>query len=197
LDMSDGMRVLDACAAPGGKAAHALELADVALTAIDRDEGRLQRLSGNLQRLRLDGRDVQVLQGDARDPSKWWDARPYDRILADVPCSASGVIRRHPDGKWLRRPGDIAAFVRDQDRILDALWPLLAHGGKLLYVTCSVFKAENEARIVDFVGRQPDALRETIMFPAEAGHIEGQLLPSSSAAVHNQDGFFYALLRKA
>src|SRR5437762_2881152 len=181
LDMSDGMRVLDACAAPGGKTAHALELADVALTAVDRDEGRLQRLSANLQRLRLDGRDVRVLQGDAREPSKWWDARPYDRILADVPCSASGVIRRHPDGKWLRRPGDIAAFVRDQDRILDALWPLLAHGGKLLYATCSVFKAENEARIVDFVGRQPNALRETIMFPAEAMHIRGQLLPPSSA----------------
>jgi 16S rRNA (cytosine967-C5)-methyltransferase len=197
LDMSEGMHVLDACAAPGGKTAHALELADVALTAVDRDVDRLQRLSANLRRLRLDGRNVQVLGGDARDPSKWWDARPYDRILADVPCSASGVIRRHPDGKWLRRAGDIAQFVRDQDRILDALWPLLAHGGKLLYATCSVFKAENEARIVDFVGRQPDALRETIMFPAEAMHIGGQLLPSSSAAVHNQDGFFYALLRKA
>ena len=140
---------------------------------------------------------MRVLQGDARDPAKWWDARPYDRILTDVPCSASGVVRRHPDGKWLRRPGDIAQFVRDQDQILDALWPLLARGGKLLYATCSVFKAENGARIVDFLVRHPDALRETITFPADAIHIEGQLLPSSSAAVHNQDGFFYALLRKA
>jgi 16S rRNA (cytosine967-C5)-methyltransferase len=191
------MRVLDACAAPGGKTAHVLEVADATLTAVDRDDSRLQRLSDNLQRLHLDGPNVRLIHGDARDPSKWWDFQAYDRILADVPCSASGVVRRHPDGKWLRRPGDIAAFVRDQDRILDALWPLLAHGGKLLYATCSVFKAENDARIVDFIGRHPDALRETITFPADAVHIGGQLLPSSSAAVHNQDGFFYALLRKA
>jgi 16S rRNA (cytosine967-C5)-methyltransferase len=197
LDVSDGMCVLDACAAPGGKTAHLLELADVGLTAVDRDDGRLPRLSANLQRLQLGDRNVHVLHGDARDPSTWWDARLYDRILTDVPCSASGVVRRHPDGKWLRRPGDIAAFVRDQDRILDALWPLLARGGKLLYATCSVFKAENEARIIDFLARHPDALRETITFPADAVHIGGQLLPSSSAAVHNQDGFFYALLRKA
>jgi 16S rRNA (cytosine967-C5)-methyltransferase len=197
LEIGDGMRVLDACAAPGGKTAHVRELADATLTAVDRDDSRLQRLSDNLRRLRLDGPNVRVIHGDARDPSRWWDSRPYDRILADVPCSASGVVRRHPDGKWLRRPGDIAVFARDQDRILDALWPLLAHGGKLLYATCSVFKAENDARIVAFVGRHPDALRETITFPADAAHIEGQLLPSSSAAVHNQDGFFYALLRKA
>ena len=197
LEMSEGMRVLDACAAPGGKTAHVQELVDVALTAVDRDDGRLLRLSANLQRLQLGGPNVRVLHGDAREPSKWWDSRPYDRILADVPCSASGVVRRHPDGKWLRRPGDIAQFVRDQDRILDALWPLLARGGKLLYATCSVFKAENGARIADFLGRHHDALRETITFPAEAMHIDGQLLPSSSAAVHNQDGFFYALLRKA
>jgi 16S rRNA (cytosine967-C5)-methyltransferase len=197
LDVSDGMRVLDACAAPGGKTSHLLELADVALTAVDRDDGRLRRLSANLQRLRLGNRDAHVLQGDARDPSTWWDACLYDRILADVPCSASGVVRRHPDGKWLRRPGDIAAFVRDQDRILDALWAVLVPGGKLLYATCSVFKAENDARIVDFLTRHPDALRETIKFPADALHIGGQLLPSSSTAVHNQDGFFYALLRKA
>ncbi len=197
LEIGDGMRVLDACAAPGGKTAHVLEVADATLTAVDRDDSRLQRLSDNLQRLHLDGPNVRLSHGDARDPSKWWDSQAYDRILADVPCSASGVVRRHPDGKWLRRPGDIAAFVRDQDRILDALWPLLAHGGKLLYATCSVFKAENDARIVDFVGRHPDALRETITFPADAVHIGGQLLPSSSAAVHNQDGFFYALLRKA
>ena len=176
------------------------ETAGIAIDGGERDVGKLEqvrRLSANLQRLQLGERTVRVLHGDARDPSTWWDAAPYDRILADVPCSASGVVRRHPDGKWLRRPGDIAAFVRDQERILDALWPLLARGGKLLYVTCSVFKAENEARIIDFLAGHPDALRETITFPADAIHIEGQLLPSSSAAVHNQDGFFYALLRKA
>src|SRR5437868_409309 len=128
LDMSEGMRVLDACSAPGGKTAHIQELVDVALTAVDRDDGRLRRLSANLQRLQLGGPDMRVLQGDARDPAKSWDARAYDRILADVPYSGSGVVRRHPDGKWLRRPGDIAQFVRDQDRILDALWPLLARG---------------------------------------------------------------------
>ncbi|HEY3178487.1 MAG TPA: 16S rRNA (cytosine(967)-C(5))-methyltransferase RsmB [Casimicrobiaceae bacterium] len=197
LDVSDGMRVLDACAAPGGKTAHLLELADVAVTAVDRDDARVQRLSSNLRRLNLSDRSVQVVHGDALEPSAWWDARPYDRILADVPCSASGVVRRHPDVKWLRRPGDIAAFVRDQDRILDALWPLLSHGGMLLYATCSLFKAENEERVAEFLTRHADALRETIMFPPDAVHIEGQLLPSPSAAVHNQDGFFYALLRKA
>jgi 16S rRNA (cytosine967-C5)-methyltransferase len=197
LEARDGMRVLDACAAPGGKTTHVIERADVDMTALDDDESRLARVRDNLARLGHAERRVRVLRGDATAPASWWDGRAFDRVLADVPCSASGVVRRHPDGKWLRRPGDIAAFVRDQDRILDALWPLLAHGGKLLYATCSVFKAENDARIVDFVGRHPDALRETITFPADAVHIGGQLLPSASAAVHNQDGFFYALLRKA
>jgi len=114
-----------------------------------------------------------------------------------VPCSASGVVRRHPDGKWLRRSADVAAFCREQDRLLDALWPCLASGGRLLYATCSVFAAENEGRIAAFLARRPDALRESITFPAGALHIGGQLLPSSEGAVHNQDGFFYALLRKA
>ena len=140
---------------------------------------------------------VQVLCGDASDPSGWWDGQPFDRILADVPCSASGVVRRHPDAKWLRRQGDIAAFTRDQRRILDALWPLLAVGGKLLYATCSVFRSENDAQIDEFLASHPDALRETITFPANVRHLGGQLLPSASRPVHNQDGFFYALLRKA
>jgi len=197
LDARDGMRVLDACAAPGGKTAHLLELADIEVTALDRDGARLQRLAGNLRRLRLERPQVRIVCGDAGDPPAWWDARPFDRILADVPCSASGVVRRHPDGKWLRRPGDIAAFERDQQRILASLWPLLARGGKLLYATCSVFRAENEAQIGAFIAGHPDALRETITFPPGVDHVGGQLLPSASAAVHNQDGFFYALLRKA
>ena len=114
-----------------------------------------------------------------------------------MPCSASGVVRRHPDGKWLRRPADIAAFARAQDRILEALWPLLSRGGTMLYATCSLFAAENEARVAKFIARHPEALRESISFPDEALHSGGQLLPSPSTAVHNQDGFFYALLRKA
>ena len=197
LDVADGMRVLDACAAPGGKTAHLLEIADASVIALDRDAARLPRVIANLRRLRLAERDVRVLHGDARDPSAWWDARPFDRILADVPCSASGVTRRHPDAKWLRREGDVAAFAADQQIILDALWPLVAPGGKLLYATCSVFRSENDAQVEAFLRRHFDALRETITFPADVSHVGGQLLPSTSAAVHNQDGFFYALLRKA
>ena len=197
LDVADGMRVLDACAAPGGKTTHLLELADVAVTALDNDAARLVRVGENLERLGLAKRDVETIRGDAGAPAGWWNGRPFDRILADVPCSASGVVRRHPDGKWLRRPADIAAFARGQDRILEALWPLLSRGGTMLYATCSLFAAENEARIAKFLARHPEALRESISFPDEALHSGGQLLPSPSNAVHNQDGFFYALLRKA
>ena len=197
LDATTGMRVLDACAAPGGKTTHLLERADVDLTALDNDDVRLRRLRANLERLRLASPRVEVVVGDAGAPAVWWDGRPYDRILADVPCSASGVVRRHPDGKWLRRASDIEAFAREQDRLLAALWPLLASGGKLLYATCSVFGAENEARVAAFTARHPEALRESITFPPGAPRIGGQLLPSSEGAVHNQDGFFYALLRKA
>jgi 16S rRNA (cytosine967-C5)-methyltransferase len=197
LDVADGMRVLDACAAPGGKTTHLLERADAEVTAIDADEARLARVRENLARLRLDDRRVRVLRGDATDPSAWWDGCAFDRVLADVPCSASGVVRRHPDGKWLRRPADIAAFAAQQDRILDAVWPLVAPGGKLLYATCSVFAEENEARVAAFVARHPDALRETLTFPPGVAHEGGQLLPSAEATGHNQDGFHYARLRKA
>ncbi len=197
LDVSNGMRVLDACAAPGGKTTHLLELADVEVVALDRDAARLARLHANLERLRLARPRVSVVSGDARTPERWWDKSPFDRVLIDVPCSASGVVRRHPDVKWLRRADDIASFVRDQRQILDALWPLVTRGGKLLYATCSVFRIENEAQIVDFLDRHADALRETITLPAGVPHAGGQLLPSTLPAGHNQDGFFYALLRKA
>jgi 16S rRNA (cytosine967-C5)-methyltransferase len=192
-----GMRVLDACAAPGGKTTHLLELADVELTAVDSDPARLARIRDNLVRLRLDGRRVHVVEGDAGAPAAWWDGRPYDRVLADVPCSASGVVRRHPDIKWLRRASDIAAFAREQDRVADGLWPLLARGGLMLYATCSIFAEENEARMTAFLARHSDALRESITFPAGAAGDGGQLLPSSEGPGHNQDGFFYALVRKA
>ena len=200
LGVADGQRVLDACAAPGGKATHVLELADVLLTALDSDEARLPRLEANLARLRLgparQGAAVTVRAGDASRPAEWWDGRPFDRIIADVPCTASGVIRRHPDGKWLRREADLPAFVRTQRRILDALWPLLAPGGRLLYATCSLFAEENEEQAAAFVARNPDALRETISFDPAVAARGGQLLPSSPGAVHNQDAFFYALFRK-
>lgn len=184
LDVRDGMRVLDACAAPGGKTAHILETAQVAMLALDKDDTRLQRVEQNLQRLKL---EAQLRVGDASMPVMWWDGKSFDRILADVPCSASGVVRRHPDIKWLRRPADISAFAEQQREILRALWPLLACGGKLLYATCSVFQQENEQVIANFLQQQPDAQR----LPINEGNA-GQLLPNEQ-----HDGFFYALLHKA
>jgi 16S rRNA (cytosine967-C5)-methyltransferase len=185
LDVRDGMRVLDACAAPGGKTAHILECAQVEMVAVDKDEKRLQRVAENLQRLEL---SAQLLVGDAAEPDKWWDGRAFDRILADVPCSASGVVRRHPDIKWLRRRTDIAGFAAQQLDILRALWPLLAPEGKLLYATCSVFRQENEQVIAVFLAQQPDARRLPVTLP-ESGN--GQILPDDQ-----HDGFFYALLQK-
>jgi len=197
LRVDEGMRVLDACAAPGGKTTHLAELMGLDLTALDSDEARLARVHENLARLRLATEGVRTVVGDAGDPAGWWDGRPFDRILADVPCTASGIVRRHPDGKWLRRKTDIAGFGAQQRRILAGLWPLLAPGGLLLYATCSVFASENELQIMDFLVATPDALRESISFPAECAHEGGQLLPSGNATGHNQDGFVYALLRKA
>lgn len=196
LDARDGMRVLDACAAPGGKTTHLAELSDATLVAVERDPARLARIGENLARLRLAGPRVTLRQGDAGAPAAWWDGAPFDRILADVPCTASGVVRRHPDGKWLRRKSDIASFGEQQQRILDGLWPLLVPGGLLLYATCSVFAAENRGQVDAFAARHPDALHERISLPPDCLHEDGQLLPSADGAGHNQDGFFYALLRK-
>ena len=196
LRLLPGQRVLDACAAPGGKTTHILELADVELVALDSDEERLVRVRENLDRLRLAGRQVSVAAGDAGAPRQWWDGRPFDRILADVPCTATGVVRRHPDVKWLRREADCESFSRQQARLLDALWACLARGGLLLYTTCSIFEAENEAQIAAFAARHAEALRETLIFPPEVARRGAQLLPSLPGASHNQDGFFYALLRK-
>lgn len=179
LDPAAGAYVLDACAAPGGKAAHTLERADLDLLALDIDAGRTRRIEENLQRL---GLAATVRVADCSAVDQWWDGRLFDAILADVPCSASGVVRRHPDIKWLRREGDIRRFALTQTAILDALWPLLKPGGKMLYATCSVFPEENGAQIDAFLVRQPDAERLRTE----------QLLP-----LEDHDGFYYALLRKA
>ena len=196
LRLAPGQHVLDACAAPGGKTTHILELAEVEVVALDNDEARLARVHENLERLRLAGPRVRVLVGNAATPAQWWNGRAFDRILADVPCTASGVVRRHPDVKWLRRAADIESFTQRQARLLEALWTCLARDGLLLYATCSVFADENEAQIAAFAARHPEALRETITLPVEAAHRGAQLLPSLPGACHNQDGFFYALLRK-
>lgn len=185
LALAPGLRVLDACAAPGGKTAHILESADVSLLALDKDATRLKRVKDNLRRL---GLDAACQTGDAALPDGWWDGKPFDRILADVPCSASGVVRRHPDIKILRRPDDIPRFARQQAEILHALWRVLAPGGKLLYATCSVFPAENEEVVNGFTKQQADAKR----IPLALGHNQsGQFLPGA-----DHDGFFYALLEK-
>ncbi len=183
LDLDDGQRVLDACAAPGGKSAHILETADVALTALDSSPVRAQRISENLARL---GLAAEVKASDCRKLDAWWDGRPFERILADVPCSASGVVRRNPDIKWLRRSDDIPRFAAQQAEILDALWQTLAPGGKMLYATCSVFADENGDQIAAFAARHPDCRRLPI-----AGQLDCQYLPCA-----DHDGFFYALLEK-
>lgn len=183
LDLQAGQRVLDACAAPGGKSAHLLESAAVSLTALDIDADRCNEVTRNLARL---GLAAEVCVGDCVAAGAWSAGAPYQRILADVPCSASGVARRHPDIKWLRRNADVAAFASRQARILDALWRLLAAGGKLLYVTCSVFPEENEAVIEAFAARTPGVRRTPL---ADGG--PAQLLPCAE-----HDGFFFALLEK-
>lgn len=189
LDLRDGLRVLDACAAPGGKSAHMLELARIELTCLDSDAERMSRVGENLQRLGLEAKQI---VGDAGAPSQWWDGQRYDRILADVPCTASGVVRRHPDVKWLRRQNDIAAFAAQQARILGALWSCLKPGGMLLYATCSVFAEENEAQVSALEARYAEAQR----LPLSRSGQGGQILPSLAGAAHNQDGFFYTLFTK-
>ncbi|MDX1655623.1 MAG: 16S rRNA (cytosine(967)-C(5))-methyltransferase RsmB, partial [Candidatus Competibacteraceae bacterium] len=189
LDPRPGQRLLDACAAPGGKTGHLLERCPkVELTALDLDPARLERVTDNLSRLGLEAR---VVTGNALEPAAWWDGRPFDAILLDAPCSGSGVIRRHPDIKLLRQPADIPLLARRQQDLLTALWPLLAPGGRLLYATCSVLRAENEAVIAAFLAQQPDA-RE---LPIEANWGEvayhgRQILPGQEG----MDGFFYACL---
>ncbi|TFH12925.1 MAG: 16S rRNA (cytosine(967)-C(5))-methyltransferase RsmB [Nitrosomonadales bacterium] len=187
LDAHDGMHILDACAAPGGKSGHLLELADVDLTSLDNDPTRLALVTQNFARLAF--KKYRIVCGDAANLPEWWDGKLFDRILADVPCSASGVVRRHPDIKWLRRPSDLIRFISIQQKILNALWQTLARDGKLLYVTCSVFFEENKLQVEDFLRHHSDA--RTLPLPA-VEVLDGQLLPDSQ-----HDGFFYTLLHKA
>jgi 16S rRNA (cytosine967-C5)-methyltransferase len=185
LEVADGMRVLDACAAPGGKSAHLLESEDIQLIALDKDEQRMQRVRENMQRLQL---QAEIVVGDAANPQTWWDGKRFQRILADVPCSASGVVRRHPDIKWLRRPSDIESFAQQQQQILQALWPLLEADGKLLYATCSIFARENQLSVSEFLSKNADARQVPITMTEIK---QGQILPND-----RHDGFFYALLHK-
>ncbi|NBS95617.1 MAG: 16S rRNA (cytosine(967)-C(5))-methyltransferase RsmB [Betaproteobacteria bacterium] len=259
LGVESGQRVLDACAAPGGKSVHLLELAAVELVALDVDAQRLQRVRANLERcgfavaheerpgdqprrgvptgpgdpvpfgprpvatllplaegavegavegafkgaidgcaIRAPRPAVQLRAADAAQPERWWDGRAFDRILLDAPCSASGIVRRHPDIRWLRRRGDLATLAATQRRLLDALWPLLAPGGRLLYVTCSVFQAENEAVVRAFVEATADCQRLALQWSFSSGPPESlaQLLPVVSGQ-RDHDGFFYALLARA
>ncbi len=184
LDVRDGMQVLDACSAPGGKAGHLLEIAECRLSAMDLSPGRTRLLEENLRRL---GFSADVRAGDAREADRLWEGARFERILLDAPCSASGVVRRHPDMKWLRRPSDIARFAQSQADILEALWRVLAANGKLLYATCSVFPEENGEQVQAFLGRHPDARR----LPLSAVG-DGQMLPDAAS-----DGFYYALLAKS
>ncbi|MEP7156209.1 MAG: 16S rRNA (cytosine(967)-C(5))-methyltransferase RsmB [Betaproteobacteria bacterium] len=193
-----GARVLDACAAPGGKAGHLLESADIELLALDSDKRRLTRVADNLDRL---GLSAKLVSGDASQPDAWWDGKPFDRILLDVPCSGSGVVRRHPDIKWIRRETDLYAFARQQTRLLGAVWNCLGNGGRLLYATCSIFRMENRDIVEQFIKKTPNArqLPLDLPLPTAAGpgdamtahSPDGQLLPD-----HVHDGFYYALLEK-
>ena len=189
---TEGLKLLDACAAPGGKAAHLLELADVRLTAIDVESDRCQKIDQTLQRL---GLHAQVKVADVGDVASWWSGEMFDAILLDAPCSASGIVRRHPDIAWLRRSTDIDQLAAKQRALLTQLWPLVKPGGRLLYCTCSVFRAEGQQPVSDFLATHMDAR----LMPSP-----GHLLPADNAEspmskdnpVHDPDGFFYALLEK-
>ena len=192
LAVQPGLRVLDACAAPGGKTGHLLECApDLQLTALDQDPARLERVRDNLNRLRLAAR---LIAGDAQRPADWWDGVPYDRILLDAPCSATGVIRRHPDIKLLRRETDIAALANRQQALLTALWPLLRPGGRLLYATCSVLDQENAQVIAQFLATRSDAKEQPITADWGRPLAQGrQILPGEAG----MDGLYYAVLVKS
>lgn len=190
LGVQPGDRVLDACAAPGGKSTHILETQPALqqLVALDADEGRLQRVRENMQRLQL---HAEMVCADAAQPDTWWDGEPFDRILLDVPCSATGVIRRHPDIKWLRQAKDVRQLQQTQQEMLTALWPLLKPGGTLLYTTCSVLPQENSEQVKQFLAHTADAREDPI--EAEWGHACGygrQVLPGEN----KMDGFYYARL---
>lgn len=190
LDVKNDQHILDACCAPGGKTCHILELAPQAqVTALDKEPKRLARVHENLARL---GLNAKVIAADAAEPSTWWQGQLFDRILLDVPCSATGVIRRHPDIRWLRKKADIPVLVAIQQQILQQCWQLLAPGGSLLYATCSVLPAENQQQISAFLAQHADASLKTIPYQPDPSTVGWQILPSEQQL----DGFYYALLVK-
>lgn len=192
LSLQGAGRILDACAAPGGKTGHLLELTDAAVVALEVDANRARRIHDNLRRL---GLSAQVLVADAQDTQNWWDGRQFDGILLDAPCTASGIVRRHPDIRWLRRESDVAQLAQAQKRLLQALWPLLLPGGRLLFCTCSIFKAEGDGQVQAFLANNSDA----VLCPSP-----GHLLPGVGGPdgvvrdnpLGDHDGFFYALFEK-
>lgn len=191
LNVQEGQHVLDACAAPGGKLTHLLEcVPTISVVAVEKDKARINSIAENLQRLKL---NAEIKCADAAKLESWWDGKLFDRILLDAPCSASGVVRRHPDIKLLRQPGDIKTLAKEQLRLLNALWQTLAPGGKLLYATCSIFPEENVETIRQFLASHSDVKEEKINatwgMPCEFGR---QILPG----MHEMDGFYYALLCK-
>lgn len=193
MDHTQPWRILDACAAPGGKTGHLMELCPQAqVLALDVDASRCERIHQNLRRL---GLQAQVRAADAGQPAAWWDGKPFDAILLDAPCTASGIVRRHPDVRWLRRPTDSAQLAKTQAALLKTLWPLLAPGGRMLYCTCSIFKAEGDEVVQAFLQRNTDALLQ----PSPGHLIPGQM-PTGLPVEHNplgeHDGFYYALLEK-
>ncbi|RYF52836.1 MAG: methyltransferase domain-containing protein, partial [Comamonadaceae bacterium] len=189
------LRILDACAAPGGKTAHLLELAGsgAQVTALDVDPARCARIHENLARI---GLQAQVVAADAARPDAWWDGQQFDAILLDAPCTASGIVRRHPDVRWLRRESDIAQLAAIQAGLLRALWPLVKRGGRLLYCTCSVFRAEGEQQVQTFVAHNTEA----VLLPSP-GHLMPHGGANNDAVPDNgpgdNDGFYYALLEKS
>jgi 16S rRNA (cytosine967-C5)-methyltransferase len=189
LDLKPGLRVLDACAAPGGKTAHMLERFDCEVLALDVDAARLKRVEDNLARLKL---TATVRASDAREPKAWWDGKPFDRILIDAPCSGTGVIRRHPDIKWLRRPGDIPRLAQTQRELLHGLWPTLAPGGTLVYAVCSVLSQEGEAVVQQLLDNNPGARVLPINASWGEAQTHGRRLPPGG----DFDGFYFAKLTK-
>lgn len=192
LDVQDNMRVLDACAAPGGKTCHILERYDVELVALEKDEGRAARIIDNLQRLDVNG---EVLVVDANNVHQWWDRRTFDRVLLDAPCSASGIVRRHPDIRWLRELDDLGTLAIQQAQLLRTMWKTVAVGGRLLYCTCSIFPQEGEDIIRTFLERTPNAARVELAQMNDLQASMGQLLPTNDGT-RNHDGFYYAALTK-
>ena len=191
LTATTPLHVLDACAAPGGKTAHLLEFTDCTVTALEVDPLRSEKIHQTLRRLKL---EAQVVVADAAKVPSWWDGQPFDAILLDAPCSAAGIVRRHPDVRWLRRETDIAQLAVIQTRLLKALWPTLRPGGRLLYCTCSVFKAEGSEQIETFLARNLDAA----LLPSP-GHLLPGGAPNDTVQYNpngDHDGFYYALLEK-